>query len=510
MAQPRRGDSRTWCHLIAAIGWVATAAATASCSGRAAGESSTPVPVVLRVGVAQLSPTNATSGLRQLSQNLTIEGLLRPGSDGRLQPLLADSWSVANDGASVALHIRSGVKFHDGSPLDPASLVAVLPDAMRSLMGPLFADIDGIGALPPDRVEIRFRKPSPFLFEALEAPIRKPGPSVAGTGPYMPVAGSTTELQANADYYLGPPEINRIVLSNYPTVRAAWAELLRNRLDMLYEVGIDALDSVEASNTISTFTLTRPYQHVVLLNTQTTALRSQVIRRALNLAVDRTAVIREALNGHGIASRGPVSPRYWALPRDAQGFEYDPSRAMHLLDARSGTPGKTGPGLRFTCLVLPDAVNERIALALKRQLQLVGVDMNVEETPIDRLAERMDLRQYDAALVEGVSGPTLLRAYYFWHSKTPFNSRGGWGSPALDSALDVARDAASEKTYIQAVGALQQAFVDDPPAIFLAWSVRARAVSKRFVVPPAESGRDVLSTLRLWKPATGDLRASRN
>ncbi len=68
----------------------------------------------------------------------------------------------------------------------------------------------------------------------------------------------------------------------------------------------------------------------------------------------------------------------------------------------------------------------------------------------------------------------------------------------------------SEKDYVQAVGALQQTFVDDPPAIFLAWSVRARAVSKRFVVPEAEPGRDVMSTLRLWKPATGDLRASRN
>ena len=38
--------------------------------------------------------------------------------------------------------------------------------------------------------------------------------------------------------------------------------------------------------------------------------------------------------------------------------------------------------------------------------------------------------------------------------------------------------------------------MDDPPAIFLAWSERARAVSNRFVVPPPEAGRDVLSTLR--------------
>ena len=43
--------------------------------------------------------------------------------------------------------------------------------------------------------------------------------------------------------------------------------------------------------------------------------------------------------------------------------------------------------------------------------------------------------------------------------------------------------------------------MDDPPAIFLAWSERARAVSKRFDVPPPKPGRDILGTLRLWKPA---------
>jgi hypothetical protein len=49
------------------------------------------------------------------------------------------------------------------------------------------------------------------------------------------------------------------------------------------------------------------------------------------------------------------------------------------------------------------------------------------------------------------------------------------------------------------VAALQRAIVDDPPAIFLAWSQRARAVSTRFHVP-VEPGRDILSTLRLWRP----------
>ena len=91
-------------------------------------------------------------------------------------------------------------------------------------------------------------------------------------------------MRANDDYYLGKPAIDRIVVANYPSVRAAWAEMLRGQLDMLYEVGADALDSLEASSKISTFTFVRRYQYAVVLNNQSDAFRSKAVRRALNYA----------------------------------------------------------------------------------------------------------------------------------------------------------------------------------------------------------------------------------
>jgi hypothetical protein len=125
------------------------------------------------------------------------------------------------------------------------------------------------------------------------------------------------------------------------------------------------------------------------------------------------------------------------------------------------------------------------------------------------LAKRAGSGQYEALLIELISGQSLLRPYIVWHSQGPFNY-GNFGTSTSDAALDRVRHAQSDDDYRDAVAGLQQNFMDDPPAIFLAWSVRARAVSTRFVVPTVEAGRDVLSTIRLWKPATGDLRASRN
>jgi hypothetical protein len=52
--------------------------------------------------------------------------------------------------------------------------------------------------------------------------------------------------------------------------------------------------------------------------------------------------------------------------------------------------------------------------------------------------------------------------------------------------------------------------MDDPPAIFLAWSQQSRAVSTRFVVPTPEPGREILSNLRLWTPAADNQAANRH
>jgi ABC-type transport system substrate-binding protein len=154
-------------------------------------------------------------------------------------------------------------------------------------------------------------------------------------------------------------------------------------------------------------------------------------------------------------------------------------------------------------------VYERLALAVKQQLANIGVDMVVEEASVDRLLKAVQDGTFEAVLMESNSGPTLLRPYEFWHSGGSFNP-GGLGNPTIDGALDHLRQASSDDDYRRAVSGILRAFSDDPPAIFLAWSERARAVSKRFIVPAAEPGRDILSTLRLWKPSTDVRQASRN
>ncbi|OLC80508.1 MAG: hypothetical protein AUH72_11485 [Acidobacteria bacterium 13_1_40CM_4_65_8] len=137
------------------------------------------------------------------------------------------------------------------------------------------------------------------------------------------------------------------------------------------------------------------------------------------------------------------------------------------------------------------------------------MEMDVQGVSQDQLYEAEKNGRFDAVLIEGVSGPTVLRVHFLWDSHGAGNP-GGLGNTTVDAAFDRVSHAENETTYREAVSGLQHAFLDDPPAIFLAWSERVRAISKRFVVPSPEPGRDVMSTVRLWTPNNDERFANQN
>ncbi len=136
-----------------------------------------------------------------------------------------------------------------------------------------------------------------------------------------------------------------------------------------------------------------------------------------------------------------------------------------------------------------------------------GVEITLEPVSLDEFDTRVRAGRFEAALSDYLLGPNLVRPYKYWHSNGPFNF-GHYQNHAVDEALDSIRRAPDDAQYKAGVASFWRAMVDDPPAVFLAWPERARAVSTRFAVP-TEPDTDVLNTLHLWKPAPETERSSR-
>jgi peptide/nickel transport system substrate-binding protein len=470
-------------------------------SGCTKGPAAPPSPAILRIGVGALPQQAPQAGLRQVISGLTLEPLITTDDTGRMSPLLAESWKTSPDGLTVTVRLRPHTLFHDGSTVAASAIVASLEKGLPIAMGGAYADVARISASDPLTVTISLRRPSQFLIEALESTIQAPGKAGVGTGAFVQAdSASPNTLNANSSHYLGRPAIDEIVVSSYPTVRAAWADLLRGNLDMLNEVNLDALDSLQGATNVNVYSFIRHYQYMIVFGPRAVSLRPPEVRRELSAAIDRDAIIREAMNGHGVPSAGPVSPQHWTMSSLPVG-----SSSKQL------AKNLAGRHLKFTCIVPSDTVYERVALAVKRQLAAVSVDMELQEATQQEASDAFRNGSFDAVLGDIISGPTLFRSFRLWSSQGPALTQK-LTSPEIDAALDRINRAVSDDEYRAGVAEYQRAINDAPPALFLAWGERARAVSRRFSVPtPAKNG-DVfdIRTIRLWRPVAASPITSTN
>lgn len=495
---------------IAVVGLCFVASVAASgCSADTAQKVASSSSALLRVGIGGAPASSPERGVQQFLGSLTREGLLRVNQQGRLEPWLAKGWKVSSDGLRFTLELRENVKFHDGSPVTASTVVeflrANLPKALRTM----FDDVEAISADSERAITLKFRRPSSFVGDSLYEllPIQNGNTPAMGTGPFMLARADpssrqdSTHLTAFSSYYLGSPAIQRIDITTYPNTRAAWAELLRGRLDMLYEVGIDAIDLTKDSR-VALYAFDRPFQYMVLLNTKSPKLKSAEVRKALNRAIDRSVIVQEGLAGHGTPSSGPVSTHHWAFGNPGSTFTFDPQGAEAVLN-------KTG-GARLTlnCLTPADAPYEHLAIIVKQQLQAVGVDVSIAEVAPESLSSAISKPDFEALLIDVASGWSLFWPYRWWHSKGGSNATG-FSSPVIDAALDGIRHAVNDDEYRSGVQAFQTAASDDPPAVFLAWGDRSRALSRRFELQ-VDKGSDIIASLRLLRPTADKGSATHN
>jgi peptide/nickel transport system substrate-binding protein len=430
--------------------------------------------------------------------------------DGRALPRLAESWTWENEGRRLRLKLREDVVFHDGTPFTAAvageSLrIAIANPGNRSLY-PSLADITDVRPDGAYSLLIELWEPSAFLPEELDLPLAI-GPENAGTGPFRLVRreGSNAVLERFDRYYLGAPDIQQIIIRPFDTLRTAWTNLLRGEVDMVTDVPPEAVEFV-SNGDIQVFPFARSYQFLIAFNSRHGAFRSPLVRRALNLAVDRDALITKVLQGEGQAATGPLWPQHWAYDSTVQPYDFDPDLAISLLNnagfeaVRAGEDDRPPARFRFTCLMPENfSLLERIGLEVQKQLFDIGVDMQFEAVSLADYDARIREGRFEALLVDLISGPTFGRPFIFWRSARSFKGLNvfGYENVEAERLFNLLRTASSEAAMRSATPRLQRVLLDDPPALFLAWNARARAVRNQFNVT-IERGRDPLLTIGQW------------
>lgn len=475
--------------------------------------------VTLTIGVPNITGADPLRGVQHLALLIRFEGLVGVGRDGHAVPRLAESWSSGQDGLTWTFQLRPKSMFHDGTPVDAEAVKASLERSIKGGdrdLSPGLADILSIDTPNSQELVIRLHSQSTFLLDDLGVAISKIGANglPVGTGAYVagPAVEGQIELHAFAHHYRGMPDIGRVVIRPYPTVRTAWAAMMRGEIDFLYEVGEDAREFIEGEGSTTVFPFLRSYVYSVIFNARRDIFRDARIRRALSHAVDRAEIVQHAFKGHAKPINVSAWPEHWAFDQSIPTSPHDPERALAILESAGlrelrNLPGRPAAKLHFTCLFLENLpLWERIALLVQKDLAEIGVDMQLESVPNEKFGERLLSGDFDAVLLEHIVGNSASRPFSFWYSTSRQNA-WGFSSPAVDRALDDLRHAPTDTDYRNAFRQFQLQSLEDPPAIFLALPERTRAVSKRFqvVAPP---NTDILPTIADWHLADGAARVA--
>ena len=449
-----------------------------------------------------------TIGIKGLANNLVFEPLVGIGWDGRPAAKLASSWTWSEDRRIVRLKLDPKTRFHDGTFLTAPIAADILKKNLTAQQNAItYASVTAVTTEGEDTVVVSLSRPEAFfLADLANVTLSTLANEDVGTGPFKYLGAreeSRIQLGAFADYHRGRPHIANVQLNRYEDQRGAWAALMRGEIDAVHEVSPSAMDFVENQSTISTFPHTRPYFIQLLFNLRHAALKRATVRQALSHAIDRQGIVKSALHGRGLVADGPIWPQHWAYAVPPRTYSLNTEAATLLLDAAgyrvkgSKEPGRMNSRFRFVCVTLANDVRyEKIGILLQKQLYDIGVDMEVVALPWKDLMGRVGKGDFDALLLERTSGRSLAWAYYNYHS-----TLSPTGYRAADDVLNRLRSSPSDSDTRVAVNEFLQILYNDPPALFVAWPVVARAVSNAFAVP-AEAGRDVMGSLWQWQPAS--------
>ncbi|MFF4222413.1 ABC transporter substrate-binding protein [Streptomyces abikoensis] len=471
------------------------AAGAAACSTPGGGDKAGKGDDSLVVGLANEPETlSPLLGYGKDGNSKIFDGLLRRDSAMKLEPALAAELpKVTDDGRTYTYKLRKGVTFSDGKPFSAEDVVftyrTILDEKTNNAAKGELAAIDKVTAAGDDTVVFALKYPYAPFAERTVLPIvpehAAKGQDVntgsfntapVGTGPYVLTGWSKGEkltFKANPAYWGGEPKVKKLTMAIIKDDDVRATRLRSGDLDGAI-LPPNLVKGFKGDKSKVTLTARTTDFRGVTLPTANKVTGDIAVRRALDLAVDRDAMVDTLLEGAGRAGHGPV-------PTDSEWFAkgterpHDLEKAKKLLDDagwRAGGDGvreKDGQRAAFT-LWFPagDKLREEHALAFASDAKKAGVDVRVQSGTWEVIEPRM---KEDAVLAGGGNpADPDFDLYNLLHSSLAldgFNNMAAYSDPAVDKALEEGRRGGDKAARKAAYDAVQRGLADNPGYVFL-------------------------------------------
>jgi peptide/nickel transport system substrate-binding protein len=481
-----------WSVLAAAI-----AVAAVACGGADSGAVSGPRDRLIFAAAADattLDPHNTTDTESDQVIMMVYEPLIAFDDAMTIRPRLAERWSVADDGVTWTFHLRSGVRFHDGTPFDAEAVrlnfVRVLDPVANHKRQSLFSMIDRVEVVDP--LTVRFVTRFPFgAFEPTLAHVSSAivSPAVAaahgkafgtttaavsGTGPYRLTGWKKDQevVLQRFDGYWGDPGVTReIVYRPIPEAAARVLALESGDVDVISRIPATDIPRLESRSDVAVHKLPGVGAQQFRFNVARKPYDDPRVRRAVSLAIDRQAIVRNLVSSFARPSTSALTPIMRGYTNLGE-IGYDPAKARQLL-AEAGHPNGFATRIATTPRY-PMGVElaEAVAADLKKVGILASIDVFDWATMVQFWAGLPPERNPQEIFIMGAGASTAdadwgLRPI-FRTATTNENNYGYYSNAEFDKVIDAAmRETDPVRRQAFYTRAQQIVYLEDPGAVWL-------------------------------------------
>ncbi|MDP2370691.1 ABC transporter substrate-binding protein [Rhodoferax sp.] len=444
-------------------------------------------------------------------------------------PGLAERWTVSPDGKEYTFFLRKGVKWHSNKNFKPTRemnaddiIFAIerqwkdthpyfkVTSPNHSYFNDMGMDklLKSVEKVDPMTVKITLNSANaPFLSgwameyagvqskEYADAMLKAGTPEKIdqepiGTGPFMLVQyqkDAIIRYKAFPDYYAGKAKIDDLVFSITPDASVRWAKLQKGECHVMPYPNPADLDAMRKDPKVTVLEQAGLNVGYLAYNTTKKPFDDVRVRKAINMAINKQAIIDAVYLSSGIAAVNPIPPTMWSYKKDLKDDAFNPEAAKKLL-ADAGFPNGMSTDLWAMPVQRPYNPNaKRIAELMQADLAKIGVKAEIKSFEWGEYRKRMQAGEHQMGMLgwtgdngdpdnflhtllgcdsaQGVSGSNVAKFCY-----KPFDD-------LVVKAKAVTNTAERTKLYEQA----QVIFKEQAPWFTIAHAVQLKPVRKEVI-----------------------------
>lgn len=424
--------------------------------------------------------TGTASTLRLL-QNVH-DSIVTVDRSFKILPNVAESFDVSTDLLSYTFHLRPGVKFHNGAPVTAAdvkySFERVKNPKTAAVNFDVFNDVAAIETPDDHTVVVRMTKVfAPFLARMAEigagAVIPKDsgdiqGKAPIGCGPFKFVSrefGNQAKLARFDDYWQGAPYLDGVVDHEVTEETVRLTGLQTGQFHLINDIPMDRVNKVKKDPNLQVLSWSPLCWDFLNFNHAVKPFDDSRVRKALDLMVDKEALMQGALWGQGIITGSPSFPSSASYDPAIKPRKQDFDAATALLKEAGFGPGQ----LQFVFKVTTNYPYQvQAAQIMQAWFEQGGVKVTTRQlTWADWLSQCWVHRDFQVTMMNFFTlwEPDFLY-YSIWNSRGAFNYRN-IKDAMIDEATEKARRATDPAQRAQLYKAIQQRIQDETHDVIL-------------------------------------------